>query len=39
MDPHAFTPLVQLAGTVVAARVLWWLVSDFVLDHFDLPHV
>ena len=37
MPPEAFMPLAGVGAIVVAVRVLWWVLGDFVLDNVDLP--
>lgn len=37
MIPDALLPLVGVGVVVVAVRLLWWMLGDFVLDHVDLP--
>jgi hypothetical protein len=39
MTLAVFIPCAKLIGAVVLAKVVWWLVADFVLDSVDLPLV
>jgi hypothetical protein len=39
MNPDAVIPVLEVACIVVAVRVFWWMVGDFVLDRVDLPQL
>ena len=37
VDADVVLLVAEVAGSLVGARLLWWMVADFVLDHVDLP--
>jgi hypothetical protein len=39
MTLDAFIPILEVAGPALAARVLWWMLDDLVLDRLDLSRL